>query len=85
LIAGGQPVIVADHGPTKAREFAEASNGNARAASVAATIDEADVIILAVYFDAIKGLLAHGKGTDEVRTLVARLREQQTHSQRLTR
>ena len=58
LIAGGQQVIVADHGPTKAQEFAKASGGKARAASVAAAIDEADIIVFAVYFDAIKGLLA---------------------------
>jgi 8-hydroxy-5-deazaflavin:NADPH oxidoreductase len=58
LIDGGQHVIVADHGPTKAQEFAKASNGNARAASVAAAIDEGEVIIFAVYFDALKGLLA---------------------------
>jgi 8-hydroxy-5-deazaflavin:NADPH oxidoreductase len=58
LIAGGQDVIVADHGPTKAQEFAKASNGKARAVSVAAAIDEGDVIIFAIYFDAIKGLLA---------------------------
>jgi predicted dinucleotide-binding enzyme len=58
LIAGGQQVIVADHGPTKAQDLAKASNGNARATSVAAAIDEADVIIFAVYFDAIKSLLA---------------------------
>jgi 8-hydroxy-5-deazaflavin:NADPH oxidoreductase len=58
LIAGGQPVIVADHGPAKGPEFAKASNGNARAASVAAAIEEGDIVIFAVYFDAIKGLLA---------------------------
>jgi predicted dinucleotide-binding enzyme len=57
LIAGGQHVIVADHGPTKAQELAKASNGNARAASVAAAIDEGEVIIFAVYFDGLKGLL----------------------------
>jgi predicted dinucleotide-binding enzyme len=57
LIAGGQTVIVADHGPTKGQEFAKGSNGKARAVSVAAAIDEGDVIIFAVYFDAIKGLL----------------------------
>jgi predicted dinucleotide-binding enzyme len=57
LIAGGQHVIVADHGPTKAQELAKASNGNARAASVAAAIDEGEVIIFAVYFDWLKGLL----------------------------
>jgi len=58
LIAGGQDVIVADHGPTKGQEFAKASNGKARAVSVATAIDEGDVVIFAVYFDAIKGLLA---------------------------
>jgi predicted dinucleotide-binding enzyme len=58
LIAGGQHVIVADHGPTKAQELAKASNGRALAASVAAAIDAGDVIVFAVYFDAIKGLLA---------------------------
>jgi 8-hydroxy-5-deazaflavin:NADPH oxidoreductase len=58
LIAGEQQVIVADHGPAKAQDFAKASDGKARAASVAAAIDEADIIVLAVYFDAIKGLVA---------------------------
>jgi predicted dinucleotide-binding enzyme len=58
LIAGGEHVIVADRGPTKAQEFSKASDGKARAASVTAAIDEGDVIIFAVYFDAIKGLLA---------------------------
>jgi predicted dinucleotide-binding enzyme len=58
VITGGQDVIVADHGPTKATELAKASGGRARAASVAAAINEADSIIFAVYFDAIKELLA---------------------------
>jgi 8-hydroxy-5-deazaflavin:NADPH oxidoreductase len=58
LIAGGQPVIVADHGPTKAEEFAKGSGGKSRALSVPAAIDEADIILFAVYFDATKGLLA---------------------------
>jgi predicted dinucleotide-binding enzyme len=62
LIAGGQKLIVADHGPTKAAEFARASNGMARAASVGAAIQEADIIVLAVYFDAIKALLAEYRG-----------------------
>jgi predicted dinucleotide-binding enzyme len=57
LIAGGQHVIVADHGPTKAQELAKASGGKARAASVSNAIDEADILILAVYFDAIQSLL----------------------------
>ena len=57
LIAGGEEVIVADHGPTKAKDFAKKSNGKAHAATVASAIEEADIIILAVYFDAIKNLL----------------------------
>jgi len=58
LMAGSQHVIVTDHGPTKAVEFAKGSADKARAVSVAAAIGEADIIIFAVYFDAIKGLLA---------------------------
>jgi predicted dinucleotide-binding enzyme len=58
LIAGGEQVIVADHGPTKPEEFAKGSGGKARSASVAAAIEEADIIIFAVWFDATKGLLA---------------------------
>ena len=57
LIMGGQPVIVADHGPSKAYEFARSSDGKARAASVGDAIAEADIVLLAVYFDAMKGLL----------------------------
>jgi len=57
LIAGGEAVIVADHGPAKAQEFVKASNGKARAASVATAIDEGEVLLFAVYFDALKGLL----------------------------
>src|SRR5215470_6037347 len=58
LMAGGQAVIVADHGPTKATAFANGSAGKARALSVANAIQAADIIIFAVYFDATKGLLA---------------------------
>lgn len=57
LIAGGQDVIVADHGASKAQDFAKESHGKARALSVAEAIDAGDVIILAVYFNAIKELL----------------------------
>jgi predicted dinucleotide-binding enzyme len=62
LIAGGQQVIAADHGPTKAYELAKSSNGMARAASVGDAVAEADIAVLAVYFDAIKGLLAEYRG-----------------------
>jgi predicted dinucleotide-binding enzyme len=58
LIVGGQYLIVADRGSTKAQEFAKGSGGKARAASVPAAIEEADIVIFAVMFDAIKELLA---------------------------
>jgi len=58
LIAGDQSVIVADHGATKAADFAKASGGKARGASVATAIEDADIIVFAVYFDVIKELLA---------------------------
>jgi 8-hydroxy-5-deazaflavin:NADPH oxidoreductase len=62
LIAGGENLIVADRGATKAADFAKASGGNARAASVAAAIEEADIIVFAVYFNAIKDLIAEYRG-----------------------
>ena len=62
LMAGGQSVIVADHGPTKAGDFAKASGGKARAASVAEAIEEAGIIVFAVYFNAIKDLIAEYRG-----------------------
>lgn len=58
LIAGGKSVIVADHGPHKAEEFAKELNGGARAASVAEAIEAADLIIFAVWFNATQELLA---------------------------
>jgi 8-hydroxy-5-deazaflavin:NADPH oxidoreductase len=57
LMAGGQHLLVADHNPTKAENFAKESNGMARAVPVAAAIDEAEIIVFAVYFDAIRQLL----------------------------
>jgi 8-hydroxy-5-deazaflavin:NADPH oxidoreductase len=58
LMAGGQRVLVADRGPTTAEDFAKRSEGKARAVSVADAIEQADIILFAVYFDATKGLLA---------------------------
>jgi predicted dinucleotide-binding enzyme len=62
LIAGGENIIVADHGASKSADFAKASGGKARAASVAAAIEEADIIVFAVYFNAIKELVAEYRG-----------------------
>jgi predicted dinucleotide-binding enzyme len=58
LVAGGQHVIVADHGDAKAQAFAKESGGKAKAESVGGAIGEADIIILAIYFDAIKSTFA---------------------------
>ena len=62
LIAGGEKVIVVDHGATKAQDFAKASGGNARALSVTDAVAEADIIVLAIWFDAIKKFLAEHRG-----------------------
>ena len=61
LMAGDQEVIVADRGLTKAEALARESGGKARARSVAAAIGEADIIVFAVYFDAIKELLTENR------------------------
>ena len=58
LIAGGERVIVADRGATTAQEFAKASEGKAQALPVADAIAETDIIVLAIWFDAIKALLS---------------------------
>lgn len=58
LIIGGRPVIVADHGPTKARDFATKYAGNAQALLVGDAISAAQIIVFAVYFEAIKQLFA---------------------------
>jgi 8-hydroxy-5-deazaflavin:NADPH oxidoreductase len=58
LMAGGRHVLVADHGATKASDFAEASGEKARAVSVGEAIAEADIIVFAVYFAAIKDLIS---------------------------
>src|SRR5215469_16804053 len=62
LIAGGQEVIVADRGATKAQDFAKGSHGKAHPASVGEAIEARDVIIFAVYFDAAKELLGEYRG-----------------------
>jgi 8-hydroxy-5-deazaflavin:NADPH oxidoreductase len=63
LIAGGETVIIAGRDPAKVSELARASSGKARAAaSVPAAIEEADIIVFAVYFDAMKELLGEHRG-----------------------
>jgi len=58
LTAGGQSVIVADRTLAKAEEFAGKLGGKAKPMPIADAINKADVVILAIYFDAIKELVA---------------------------
>jgi predicted dinucleotide-binding enzyme len=58
LTSGGQKVIVADKTLAKAQKLAGELGSNAEAMPVAETIGKADVVILAIYFDAIKQLVA---------------------------
>jgi 8-hydroxy-5-deazaflavin:NADPH oxidoreductase len=61
LIAGGEQVIVADRGATKAEEFANAHAGKARALSITDALAQADIIVLAIWFDAIKAFLSENR------------------------
>lgn len=58
LTAGGEKIIVAAKTLTKAQELASELGSNAEAMPVADAIAKADVIILAIYFDAIKQLIS---------------------------
>jgi predicted dinucleotide-binding enzyme len=58
LIAGGEQVIVADHDSTKAQDFAKTSSGKARSMPVAEAVADGDIIVLAIWFDAIKTFLS---------------------------
>jgi 8-hydroxy-5-deazaflavin:NADPH oxidoreductase len=58
LVAGGEKVIIADKTLAKAQKIASELGRSATATTVGRAIGEADIVILAVYFDAIKGLLA---------------------------
>jgi predicted dinucleotide-binding enzyme len=57
LTAGGENVIVADKTPAKAATLAAALGGKAQAMPVLAAIGKSEVVILAVYFDAIKEMV----------------------------
>jgi predicted dinucleotide-binding enzyme len=58
LAAGGENIILADKTLAKAETMADELGSQASAMSISDAIDKADVIILAIYFDAIKELLA---------------------------
>jgi predicted dinucleotide-binding enzyme len=58
LTAGGEEIIIANRDISKAEQLAAKLGGKATAMSIADAIDEADVVILAIYFDVIKDLIA---------------------------
>jgi predicted dinucleotide-binding enzyme len=58
LTDGGERIIVADKTLTKAEMLANALGGKAAAMSLSDAMVQADVLILAIYFDAIKELVA---------------------------
>ena len=62
LAAGGEKIIVAAKTFPKAQELASELGSNAEAMPVADAIAKADVIILAIYFDAIKQLISTYQG-----------------------
>ena len=62
LTTGGRKIIVADKTLAKAEKLAGELGPNAQAMPVADAIAKADVVILAIYFDAIKALIADYRG-----------------------
>ena len=62
LTAGGEKVIVTDKTLAKAESLARELGGNAEAMPVLDAIREADIVILAIYFDAIKQFIAGNRG-----------------------
>ncbi len=56
LVKGNRSVIVADRTFEKANEFAQKSGTLAQPTSIDAAIKEADILVLAIWFDAIKEL-----------------------------
>jgi 8-hydroxy-5-deazaflavin:NADPH oxidoreductase len=62
LSGGGEKIIVADKTLAKAQKLAGELGSNAEAMPVAEAIGKADVVVLAIYFDAIKQLIASYRG-----------------------
>lgn len=62
LASGGQEIIVADKTLTKAKSLAGELGSKATALPVSEAVETADVVILAIYFDAIKEFLMTHRG-----------------------
>lgn len=58
LTAGGVEIIIANRDVSKAETLAAELGGKAKAVTIPDAIKQADVVILAVYFDVIKELIA---------------------------
>jgi hypothetical protein len=58
LVAGGEPVVLAARGELRSRALADELGPLARAASVAAAITGADVVVFAVWLDTARELIA---------------------------
>ncbi|GAA4443412.1 hypothetical protein GCM10023188_44140 [Pontibacter saemangeumensis] len=57
LVKGNRPVIVADRKTEKAKELAEELGGLAQPMDIPTAIKEADMVVFAIWFDAIRELL----------------------------
>ena len=57
LVKGNRPVIVADRKIEKAKELSQKLGNLAQPMEIPAAIKEADIVVFAVWFDAIKELL----------------------------
>jgi len=58
LVNGGERVILASHGAGQAEAIAKELGKNARAGTVEQAINDADVVVFAVWFDTIKELIS---------------------------
>jgi predicted dinucleotide-binding enzyme len=58
LVAGGQDVLLASRDQETARKLASSLDGHAEAVSVGEAVDRADVLVLAVWLDADRELIA---------------------------
>lgn len=56
FVNGNRPVIIADRKPERSRELAAELGGLAQSGDIQAAIKEADIIVLAVWFNTIKEL-----------------------------
>jgi 8-hydroxy-5-deazaflavin:NADPH oxidoreductase len=62
LTAGGQSVIVSERDLAKAQEVAARLGGKAEAKSIDAALEDADIVILAISFGAIKDFIVEHRG-----------------------